>query len=81
MSISKYTFSLFALFVIFSEELFNSFLLISGIFIESGMKSKEAMLIAGIAYLMIVWDVLKNRFTFRNYLQFLALFIILVLYV
>lgn len=81
MSISKYIFPFFALFVIFSDELFNSFLLISGIFIESGMKSKEAMLIAGVAYMMMTWDILKNSFSFRNYLQFLTLFIILALYV
>lgn len=81
MNLSKFVFPLFALFVIFSDELFNSFILLSGIYLESGMKSKEAMAIAAIAYLLILWDILKNRFHFKNYLQFFALLIILVLYV
>lgn len=81
MQLSKYFFSLFALFVIFSDELFNSFMFVSGIFLEPGMKSKEAIAIAGLSYIMIAWDVIKNRFTFQNYKQLLFLFIILLLYV
>lgn len=75
-----YLFPLFALFVIFSDELFFSFVSVIGAELESGMKSREAIVIAAISFTLIFIDVLKNRFSVRNYKQFVALFFILVLY-
>ena len=75
-----YLFPLFALFVIFSDELFFSFVSLIGAELESGMKAKEAIVIAGIAYLLFGVDIIKHRFFQRNYTQFFVLFVILVLY-
>lgn len=77
---TSYWFPLFALFVIFADELFYGFIAVSGTALESGLKSLEAIGIAGIAYLLILKDVVSKKFSSRNYGQFLALIIILILY-
>lgn len=73
-------FPLFALFVIFSDELFYGFVSLSGMGLESGMKSREAIVIAGIAYLLLIKDMLNHKLSNRNYIQLFALLILLVLY-
>lgn len=73
-------FPLFALFVIFSDEMFFSVISLTGADVESGMKAREAMVIAGIAYLLIGIDIFKQKYSKENAMQFLVLFVILVMY-
>lgn len=80
MRLEKYLFSFFVLFVIFSDELFGCIMTAMGIVVESGMKSREAIIIAGITYLMMIVDVLNNRVEKRNWKQLGGLFLVLVLY-
>ena len=78
--ISLFLFSFFSLFVIFSDEFFYSFMSIMGISLESGLKSREAIVIAGITYFIMIIDLTKERINRQNRRQLLALFAILVLY-
>jgi O-antigen ligase len=80
MKLSKYVFPFFALFVIFADELFYGFFRVTGTSLESGLKSREAIVIAGIAYVMLLEDIFKGRISLKNRKQLLWLFIILVLY-
>ena len=73
-------FSLFALFVIFSDELFYSFISAGDISLHSGMKAQEAIVIAIVSYFLLIYDFITSKFTRNNWLQFLALIIILGLY-
>lgn len=75
-----YLFPFFALFVIFSDEIFFSIVSILGADLESGMKAREAVVIGGVAYLLMGADILKNRLSQRHYLQLAIMFLILVLY-
>lgn len=81
MKLSRYFFPLFALFVLFADELFYSFVAITGNTLDSGMKSREAIIIAIIVYMMLFFDILNKRLSSRNWKQLLVLFVILVLYV
>ncbi len=81
MRLSKYLFSLFTLFVVFADELFYAFIKVVGVSLESGMKSREAIAIATIAYIVLLIDLLKGRIGRTNIMQFVSLFIILVFYV
>lgn len=81
MKISKYYFPFFVLFVIFADELFYGFFRVTGASLESGLKSREAIVIAVITYVMLFVDFLKGRVPSKNWRQLLWLFIILVLYV
>ena len=80
MNNKRILFPIFALFVIFSDELFYSLVSLLGFSLEAGMKSNVAILIAGIAYLMILGDLFNGKFTSRNRVQFIVLFVILLLY-
>ena len=73
-------FPFFSLFVIFSDELFYSFISLFGVSLESGMKAREAIFIAAISYLLIAFDFIAGKFSRRNLLQFFSLIVILVLY-
>lgn len=73
-------FPLFALFVIFSNELFFSFFYITQIPLMSGMKAQLAIAIAVVAYLMMICDLIKGRFAKRNLWQLVLLFLTLALY-
>ena len=73
-------FPLFALFVIFSDELFYSIMSILDIPIESGMKSRVAIFIAVFTYCMMLVDVFKGKYNARNWRQYAALLIVLLLY-
>lgn len=77
---SKFLFALFALIVIFSDEIFFSFISFMGLEVKSGMKAREAVLIAGVAYLLLVGDIFNRRMSNRNYSQLIVLFVILALY-
>lgn len=81
MKISKYFFPFFVLFVIFADELFYGFFRVTGASLESGLKSREAIVIAVITYVMLFVDFLKGRVSSKNWRQLLWLFVILVLYV
>lgn len=81
MKLSKYIFPFFALFVLFADELFYSFVSLTGGTLVSGMKSREAIVIAAVAFLMLFSDIIKGKLSARNWKQLLALFVILVLYV
>ena len=80
MKLSKFFFSFFALFVIFADELFYAFIKATGISLESGLKSREAIVIAVISYVILLVDLLRGRVTLRNWRQLSWLFVILVLY-
>lgn len=80
ISISVYLFALFALFVLFADELFFGYVSISGMGLESGMKSREAIVIAGIAYILLIKDVLNQKLSNRNYTQLIVLILLLILY-
>lgn len=73
-------FSVFALFLIFSDELFYSTVSVLGISLESGMKAREAIVIASLAYIMILFDFVNSRYSVRNLKQFFVLAVLLVLY-
>lgn len=77
---SKYIFSFFALFVIFADELFLIYASISGFRLESGMKSIMAIGIAIVGYSLLFVDLIKNRFNKNNFIQFIILSFILILY-
>ncbi len=77
---SKYIFAFFALAVIFADELFYSFVSVSGITLVSGIKAIELMFMAAVAYLLLVGDMFNKQLSGRNYIQFLALLILLGLY-
>ena len=81
MKISKYFFPFFVLFVIFADELFYGFFRVTGVSLESGLKSREAIVIAVITYVMLFVDFLKGRVSSKNWRQLFWLFVILVLYV
>lgn len=74
-------FPFFVLFLIFSDELFSSFLTVMNIAAESGMKSRLATFIAIVSYLMLAIDLIKGRMSYRNGKQLLILGIILSLYI
>lgn len=78
---SKYLFALFVLFIIFTDEMFYSFVSITKIPLESGLKGRMVLLEAIIAYLMLLVDVCNNRMTHKNRVQFVALIIIMGLYI
>lgn len=81
MKSSRYLlFSLFALFVIFSDELFYSFISFWGISLHSGMKAQEAIVIAIVSYVLLAYDLITGKLTRNNWFQFLSLVIILGLY-
>ena len=80
MKYSKFYFSIFALFVLFNDELFYGFLTLANIPLESGLKSIEAVIIAGIAYLLLGWELFTSQLSRRNFHQLLALFGLLALY-
>lgn len=80
-SFSKFFFAFFLLFVVFSDEIFYGYMAASGTAVESGMKSIEAILIAIVAYSLMLVDFMNKRITRRNIWQLLVLLIILLLYV
>lgn len=80
MNNKRILFPLFALFVIFSDEIFYSLMSLLGITLESGMKSYVAVIIASIAYIMMLGDLINRKFIVRNRIQFFALIVILLLY-
>lgn len=73
-------FPLFALFVIFSDELFCVFFMATGTRLETGMKARLATGIAVVTYILLLVDLVKQRITQRNMMQFTLLGLILVLY-
>ena len=77
---SKYLFAFFALFVIFADEMFLSFISFMGLYLESGMKAYLAIVIAAIAYSLMAMDFVHNRVNKRNGRIFLFLLLILALY-
>lgn len=78
--IKEIFFPLFALFVLFNGELFTVFFVITGITLDTGMRARQATLIAAISYLMMAVDVVKRRLNQRNFFQLGVLGLILVLY-
>lgn len=78
---TSYLFPIFLLIVIFSEEIFYGFMALTGISVESGMKSRMAIVIAAVGYLMLLSDIVNARLNARNAKQFVALLLVLVLYV
>lgn len=76
----KIVFPLFALCVLFNGELFTAFLVITGITLDTGMRAREAMLIAAATYLVLAVDVVKSRLNRRNVFQLGVLGLILALY-
>ena len=73
-------FPLFALFVLFNGELFTTFFVITGITVDTGMRARQAILIAVVAYSMLAVDVVKSRLNQRNVIQLGVLGLILALY-
>ena len=80
MKISKSIFSLFALYVIFADELFLTYMSIFGIQVESGMKSIQAIGIAAIAFALMLKDILSRNLSRKNYMQIFSLLVIMLLY-
>lgn len=78
--LSGFLFAFFALFVLFSDEMFYSLVSLANIPIETGMKAKLAVGEAIIAYVLLFWDLLRHKLTRRNYGQLIALVVILGLY-
>lgn len=78
--IKLYWLPIVALFVIFFDELFNCTAIVRGLTVESGMKQYEAMLLAAIGYLMLIYDLLHKRIKIREYQVLVILFAILLLY-
>lgn len=81
MKFKLYLFSVLTLVVIFADEIFYSYMAFNGISVESGMKAKMAIGIAGVCYFLLFVDVIKNRLSLRNYKQLIVLAILLFLYV
>lgn len=81
MKLRHYLFYIFALVVIFADEIFYSYMAFTGTSVESGMKAKMAIGIAGVCYFLLFVDVIKRRVSFRNYKQLMALGVLLLLYV
>ena len=77
---SKYLFSFFALFVIFADELFLSYMSMMGINVESGMKAFQAMGIAAIAYFLLLKDIVSHNLSKKNYMELLSLIVVMLLY-
>lgn len=77
---SSILFPLFALFVIFADEVFFCFMAASGTIVESGMKSREAIFVAAVAYSMLFADIVNQKLSLRNYKQLLVLLGIMILY-
>lgn len=77
---SKYLFSFFALFVIFADELFLSYMSMMGINVESGMKSIQAIGVAAIAYFLLLKDIFSHNLSKKNYMQLLSLLVVMLLY-
>lgn len=73
-------FALFALIVIFADELFLGTLALTGTAVESGMKGRMAMVIALFAYVLLLVDLLRYKLLKSNITQLLVLFIILFLF-
>lgn len=78
--IKEIFFPLFALFVLFNGELFPVFFVITGTTPEIGMRARQGIFIAAIAYLMLAVDFMKRRLSRQNVIQFAVLGLILVLY-
>lgn len=77
---SSILFPLFALFIIFADEVFFCYMAASGTIVESGMKSKEAIFVAAVAYSMLFMDIANHKLSSRNYRQLFALLGIMILY-
>lgn len=78
--INTYLLPIVVLFVIFFDELFYCTAIVRGFTVESGMKQYEAMLLAAIGYLMLVYDLLHKRIRKREHQTLVVLFAILLLY-
>ena len=72
-------FPMFALFVIFCDELFTIFFIVTGIELQRGQRVREAVAIALVSYILMAIDLVKGRFTQRNFLQLGGLGIIMFL--
>lgn len=68
------------LFVVFFNELFNCFAIVTGTAIESGMKQYEAILLAAVGYSMMASDFFKKKITKREHRIIAVLFAMLFLY-
>ena len=79
--IKEIFFPLFALFVLFNGEIFTAFFVITGITLDTGMRARQAILIAGIAYFMLAVDIVRGRLSQRNMVQLAVLGLILALYI
>ena len=77
---SRNLFALFALFVIFADEVFYCYIAASGTIVESGMKAREAVFVAAVAYTMLFADIVNKRLSPRNLKLLFFLLIILLLY-
>lgn len=78
--ISKYMFALFALFVIFADEVFFSAMYISGTSLVSGMKAYEAIIIAVVAYYLLICDIVKKQLVHENKVQLFVLLTLMFLF-
>lgn len=78
--IKFYYLPLVVLLVIFFDELFNSFAIVRGFTVDTGMKQYEAMLLAAIGYSMLAYDLLKGRINKREHRALVVLISIFVLY-
>lgn len=78
---TTFWFSIFLLIVIFSEEIFFGFMALTGTSVESGMKSRMAIGIATVGYLMMVSDIVNGKLNARNIKQLAVLLLVLALYV
>ena len=74
-------FSILSLVVIFADEIFYGYMAFTGTSVESGMKAKMALGIAGVCYFLFFVDVIERKLSLRNYKQLMALGILLFLYV
>lgn len=77
---SQYLFAFFALFVIFADEMFLSYLSLTQTVLESGMRSIMARGIAIVGYILMIIDIFRREYTRNNRVLFFVLFIILVFY-
>lgn len=78
---TSFLFPVFLLIVIFSDEIFYGFLALTGISVESGMKSRMAIGIAAVGYVMMALDMAKGRLKSRNFKQLFVMMILLILYI
>lgn len=77
----KYYFPLFALFVIFSDELFHCFFVLGGSSsLGSGIKAYMAIFIAIISYTLLFIDIVTNRLHKSSFKLLLVLLVLLLLY-